>query len=256
MPLQELAPFALVMCLGIFTQAATGFAGGLVIMPLMLWAGHGIPEAQAALLTATIPQNLLGIFQFRRKLPGRDLLLPGALRLAFIPLGVAALYLMDSFPVERVRQLVGLVVVICVVLLLAFQPKPREKLHPAWTWLAFSVSGFFAGCTGTGGPFMVLWVQAHDWGTQRIRAFLFGMYLISIPPILGLLYWTFGNRITATCLNAMVLLPLLLCVTWVGLRVGSWLGRQRLRRITMGILLMIGALGVLAPVLKHLWPSS
>ena len=100
---------------------------------------------------------------------------------------------------------------------------------------------------------MVLWVQAHDWGTERIRAFLFVMYLLSIPPIMGLLYFAFGNRITSSVVKAFLILPLLVGVTWLGLRFGSWLGRQRLRRITMGLLLIIGAIGLFAPLVAHFW---
>ncbi len=37
-----------------------------------------------------------------------------------------------------------------------------------------------------GGPAMVMWVQAHDWDTKRIRGFfLYPMYLISIIPTMG-----------------------------------------------------------------------
>ena len=249
-PLEELASFALIMCLGIFTQAATGFAAGLVIMPLMLWAGHGIPEAQAAVLTATIPQNLLGVYRFRKTQTWRQLVLPATLRLVWMPVGVATLYALDSSPVFLLRQVVGAVVVGCVLMLLVLRPQPKEQIHIGWAWLAFSCSGFFAGCTGTGGPFMVLWVQAHNWSTERSRAFLFTMYLLSIPVILALLYIAFGDRITRSVTSALLLIPLLLAVSWVGLKLGSWLGRERLRKITLAILLVIGGVSLFAPLIS------
>ena len=251
-PLEELSSFAVIMCLGIFTQAAAGFAAGLVIMPLMLWAGHGIPEAQAAVLTATIPQNLLGVHRFRKnQKTWRELVLPATLRYVWMPVGVATLYALDAFSVGLLRQVVGAVVVFCVLMLILFRPTPREELHVGWTWLTFSCSGFFAGCTGTGGPFMVLWVQAHNWSTERGRAFLFVMYLLTIPVMLGLLFSAFGNRITRSAISALVLIPLLLAVSWSGLKLGSWLGRERLRKVTMVILLVIGVIGLFAPLITR-----
>lgn len=249
LPPDALALFAAVVCLGIFTQAATGFAAGLVIMPLMLWAGQGIPEAQAALLVSTIPQNTWGFFKFRETIAFKELALPASLRLLALPVGTATLFLINDFPEQMLRQFIGLVVVVCVVVLITFRPKPREHLHPAWMWLAFPLSGFFQGCSGTGGPMMVLWVQAHDWSTKRIRAFLFFMYLVTIIPSWALLYYWFGKRILPASVTAAAVIPLLLLSTTLGLRVGTWLGRDRLRRVTMGLLLVVGLVGVFSPML-------
>ncbi|WP_417746791.1 sulfite exporter TauE/SafE family protein [Rosistilla oblonga] len=248
LPLEELAVFAAVFCLGIFVQSATGFAGGLVIMPLMLWAGQGIPETQAALLVATTPQNAWGLWQYRQTVQLKEFAFPATLRMASLPVGIAVLSLIDGFPVQFMRQLIGAVVILCVMMLLIFRPTPREHLHVGWTWLAFLSSGFFQGCTGTGGPMMVLWVQAHDWSTKRTRAFLFTMYLVSMLPAWGLLYYWFGQRIINPSLTAMAIIPLLLVATWMGLHVGTWLGRHRLRRVTMCVLLVVGLVGLLSPL--------
>lgn len=249
-PLEQLLPFAAVVCAGIFVQSATGFAGGLVIIPLMLWAGHGVPEAQTAMLTATIPQNLLGIFQFRDTIDVRELALPAMLRFTAMPVGVATLYYVESLPIDAVRQLVGAVVIGCVLLLMLTSPQPRPKVAIQWTLLAFLSSGYFVGLTGTGGPMMVLWVQAHEWNTRKSRSFLFVMYLLSIPPILFMLWFTFGDRVTRAFFSAISLIPLLLLVTRIGLQVGTWLGRERLRRVTMWLLLVIGFMGLLSPLFR------
>ncbi|MEZ6090395.1 MAG: sulfite exporter TauE/SafE family protein [Pirellulaceae bacterium] len=247
LPFEELPAFAAVVCLGIFAQAATGFAAGLVIMPLMLWAGQGIPEAQAALIVSTLPQNLWGVYQYRATLEFRTIVFPASLRLAALPIGMGVLFFVDDFPVVQLRQIIGFVVILCVLLLIIYRPKPSNHLHLGWTWLAFLTSGFFQGCTGTGGPMMVLWVQAHDWSTKQTRAFLFSMYLISIIPAWGILYYLFDQRILASSLTSLAMLPALLVATWVGLRLGTWLGRDRLRRVTMVLLLLIGLFGLFSP---------
>ena len=250
-PIEQFLPFAIVVSIGVFTQATTGFAGGLVILPLMLWAGHGIPEAQAAMLTATVPQNLWGVYQFRATIKARALILPTSLRFVALPIGIAVLHRVDGLPMDQIRQLVGAVVITCVTLLLVLRPKPRKDLPTGWTFVAFLASGFFAGLTGTGGPMMVLWVQAHDWSTERSRAFLFSMYLLTIPVAFALLFVAFGDRILRATLSAALLIPLLVLVSHFGLRLGTRLGRERLRAITMVILLVIGVLGLLAPAFSH-----
>ena len=74
--------------------------------------------------------------------------------------------------------------VVLTIATMAIRPRPRQNLHPIWAWIAFPLSGFLQGLVGMGGPAMVFWVQAHDWGTRKSRAFLFSMYLISIVPAL------------------------------------------------------------------------
>ncbi len=243
-------PLMLILSIGIFVQSAAGFAAGLLIVPVMLWCGYSIPEAQTSLLVATIPQNVWGVWTLRDSLRPRGMFWPGIGRLAFLPIGVLVLHEMESFSVITLRQIVG-VVVLCVTLAIAWlHPQPREKIHPGWSWLAFPVSGFLQGLVGMGGPAMVLWVQAHDWDTRQMRAFLFTMYLISLVPALAILYGVFGDRIVRPALVAMLMIPVLSVVTHAGLKFGTWLGQLRLRRLTIGLLILMGIAGLAAPLLS------
>ena len=246
----SLVPFVLILCAGIFVQSAAGFAAGLMIVPALLWCGYSIPAAQCSLLVATIPQNSWGVWSLRESISWRDVTWPGLGRVLFLPLGMWGLILLESFQVSTLRQIVGLVVLAVTIAIILFRPKPRESLNPAWAFLAFPMSGFLQGLVGMGGPAMVFWVQAHDWGTKKTRAFLFAMYLVSILPALGFLYIGFGNRILSAGLVAAAMIPLLLVVTFFGLRFGTILGRERLRRFTLLLLLVMGLLGVLAPMLE------
>ena len=248
--LLAMLPLTLILCAGIFVQSAAGFAAGLTIIPAMLWAGYSIPEAQTSLLVATIPQNLWGIWTFRRAISLRQVAAPGATRLVFLPLGVATLQALESFPMVRLRQIVGGVVLLATLAILLFRPRPRQRLHPGWACLAFPLSGFLQGVVGMGGPAMVFWVQAHDWDTQRVRGFLFTMYLVSIIPALLILYGFFGERIIPPGMAALLSIPVLLGVTYLGLKFGTWLGRVRLRNVTLGLLLLMGLSGLAAPWLS------
>ena len=249
--LHDLLPLALILCFGIFVQASAGFAAGLLIVPAMLWLGRTIPEAQTSLLIATIPQNLWGVWSFRESLSLRRVVWPGIARLVFLPLGLWALVGLELFSEVRLRQIVGGFVLTATLTFMIFQPRPRPQLHPLWSLLVFPLSGFLQGLVGMGGPPMVFWVQAHDWSTRQTRAFLFSMYLISIIPALGMLYAAFGERIIQPGMVAMLMIPLLLAITYVGLRFGTWLGRQRLRKLTLGLLLLMGVAGIAAPWLSR-----
>lgn len=243
----SLLPLALILCFGIFVQSAAGFAAGLLIVPALLWCGYSIPEAQCSLLVATIPQNAWGVWSLRDSLGWKEVAAPGAGRVLLLPVGVMALQGLESLEVATLRQVVGGIVLAVTIAITVFRPHPRHKIHPFWACIAFPISGFFQGLVGMGGPAMVFWVQAHDWDTRRMRAFMFAMYLISIGPALGFLFYFFPGRLLEPALIAAILTPVLLLVTFFGLRFGTRLGRNRLRRLSLGLLLMMGIAGLAAP---------
>ncbi len=240
----------LILCFGIFVQAAAGFAAGLLIVPALLWCGYTIPDAQCSLLVATIPQNLWGVWTLRDSIPIRKVIAPGIARITFLPLGVWGVWSMEeSLPTETIRQIVGVLVLLATVSIIVFKPRPRAKISPLWGVLAFPFSGLLQGLVGMGGPPMVFWAQAHDWDTKQTRGFLFAMYLISIIPAIALLYFVFGDRIIRPGLMTAAITPLLLLVTFFGLRLGTWLGRDHLRRLTLLLLFLMGLSGLAAPFL-------
>lgn len=242
-------PLVLILCAGIFVQSAAGFAAGLTIVPGLIWCGYSIPEAQCSLLIATIPQNIWGVWKLRDSLRVQELVWPGVGRVVFFPIGAIALLQMESLETQTVRQVVAGTLLLSTIAIILFRPVPRPKLTPIWAWVAFPVSGFLQGLVGMGGPAMVFWVQAHDWGTRKSRAFLFSMYLTSIVPALAVLSMLFGARILSAGLVSAFMIPLLLAVTQAGLHFGTQLGRQRLRRVTLGLLLLMGLAGLLGPIL-------
>ncbi len=249
----DLATFVtlgIVLSLGTFIQSASGFAAGLLIISTLVWIGYPIPEAQIALLIATVPQNIWGVWSLRDAIRPRQLFWPAIGRLAFLPLGIAALYWMDTLPPARIKQVVGGVLLVITLAITLFRVSPRERLHPLWGWLAFPLSGFLQGLVGMGGPAMVLWVQGHDWDTRRSRGFLFTMYLISLLPAMLMIGWTFGERVGPAAVMAILLIPLLLVITAQGLRVGTWLGRKRLRRLTLALLIAMSLVSLLAPLFQ------
>ncbi len=242
-------PFVLILCMGIFVQSAAGFAAGLLIVPSLLWCGYSIPEAQCSLLVATIPQNVWGVWSLRDSVSIKQIAWPGAGRVLFLPMGILTLQLLDTLDIATIRQVVGGIVLAVTITIIKFRPKPQPNLHPIWGIIAFPLSGFFQGLVGMGGPAMVFWVQAHDWSSRKMRAFMFAMYLVSIAPALLILYWVFRDRIIQPGVVTALLVPLLLLVTVHGLRFGTWLGRNRLRRVSLFLLLAMGVAGLAAPLI-------
>ncbi|QDT09863.1 sulfite exporter TauE/SafE family protein [Planctomycetes bacterium K23_9] len=254
--MQDYLPLAMILFVGIFVQSSAGFAAGLIIVPSLLWFGFSIPEAQASLLIATVPQNIAGVWTLRESISIRRIALPAFTRLVFLPIGVCLLVSLQTFPIDRIKQVVGLVVLIATLAIILFKPTPRQSLHPAWAWLAFPLSGLLQGLVGMGGPAMVFWVQAHDWTPRQMRGFLFAMYLISLAPGMIVLYLFFGDLIVRPAVFAALAIPLLLLATYLGLKFGDWLGRQRLRKVTLGLLLIIGIAGIASPYLPMHQPSA
>ncbi len=240
-------PLALILCFGIFVQAAAGFGAGLLVVPALLWFGYSIPAAQCSLLVATIPQNIWGVWTLRESIPFRKVMGLGLVRIMFLPIGIWGVWSLESLSTDTVRQVVGFFVMLATVSIMVVRPVPRKRISPIWAALAFPLSGFLQGLVGMGGPPMVFWIQAHDWDGRQMRGFLFAMFLFSIVPAIGLLYLVFGDRIVRPGLITAALVPALLLVTHFGMRVGVWLGRDRLRTVTLWLLFLMGLSGLAAP---------
>jgi uncharacterized membrane protein YfcA len=244
---QSVVALALILCLGTSIQSAAGFAAGLVIIPALLWSGYGIPAAQCAVMVATFPQNAWGVWALRDSIPFRQAIGFGIVRILFLPLGVWGVWTIDALPTETIRQIVGGVVLIVTLSIMVVRPQPRPRVHPCWAALAFPLSGLLQGLVGMGGPPMVFWIQAHDWSDRRMRGFLFAVFLIGSLPSITLLYLVFGDRIVGPGLLTAALIPVLLVATYAGMRVGNWLGRDRLRSVTLWLLILMGLSGLAAP---------
>lgn len=249
----DLATFstlAIVLALGTFIQSASGFAAGLLIISVLVWLGYPIPEAQIALWMATIPQNVWGVWSFRDAIDWRQIAWPTIGRLSLMPVGIGVLWWMDErLSAERIKQVIGGVMLVITLAIILCRVRPRSRLHPAWAWLAFPTSGFLQGLVGMGGPAMVLWVQAHDWDTRKSRGFLFSLYLTGLFPAMAMIFWTFGQRVGPSALMTLLLIPVLWWVTVQGLKVGTWLGRERLRRLTLALLLFVAVISLVAPLI-------
>jgi len=232
-------------------QGTVGFAAGLFGIPLLMLVGVDLPKAIMIMLIAATVQNALGAYRLRRTIDYPKTVLPTVLRLITVPVGAyLLLHTQTSVNPDRVKQIVGVVLLLVIGIDSLWQIKPRESLHVGWGYLAFSLSGLMAGFCGMGGPPLVVWVNSHEWPAVKARAFLFFVFLTGMLPHIVALFLIFGGRLWAGVLLGLLALPIVLAATSFGLWLGNMLSRQRLRRLTYLLLGLIAIAAIVGPYFK------
>jgi uncharacterized protein len=249
--LTQYAIVSLILLASSVVQGAVGFAAALFGIPLLVISGVSFPDAVAIILVAAAPQNMIPAWRLRREIDFHLAARPLLIRYAFLPLGVAALWLVGRGSANLAGQLVGLIVLAILTVQWVWKVKPQPRLHAAWEWLAFGLAGFLLGFCGMGGPPMVLWVLAHDWPMKRARAFLFFIFSTGLIPQ-GLLMWLFfGTNVFRAMLFSAASLPAVLAGLWLGLYLSRHAPDRLLRRLSVAMLLCIAASAIVMPFLQQ-----
>ncbi len=230
-------------------QGAVGFGAGLVAIPLLLWAGFGLPESIAAVLVVGIVQTAWNCWQYRGHIAWRSTLTIAALRLSMLPAGYWLMTKLDDAGRGLAKQVVGVTLVAIVLVMWLAKIKPRDKVHWAWVPTASITSGLMAGAIGMGGPPVVLYSMAHDWPAARARAFLWLLFLTWMPCQLALLLAVEGGGVAHVSAWSLLATPLVLVATRLGNRLGDRLNRRRLRVATFALLLVLAVASIVMPML-------
>ncbi len=238
-----------ILSLAAFVQATVGFAAALFGLPLMLWVGNDLVSSQIMIITAMLPQNILAVWKLRHSIDYTEVLLPAAIRIGALPIGVAGLAVVMTWSAAGINQLVGVIILFAVAIqaLVGIEWKSAKQLH--WLLITFGGSGILQGLSGMSGPPMVLWVHGQRYSADRARAFLFAMYISNFIPQLGLLWWRFGIPVIHSALIALLSLPVVLLGAMLGIRLGSALGDRWLRPITYACLIALALTSLLQPIL-------
>lgn len=231
-------------------QGAVGFAGGLFAIPLLILTGSTLAEAVSINMVASTIQSSLGAWRLRREIDFRRSWRPMILRYLTLPLGVGALYLVGNTSRELASQLVGVIILTILAIQWLLSVPPRDELHWGWEVGAFCGGGFLLGLCGMGGPVMVLWVMAHRWPFVRAKAFLYFMFATSMIPHAFFLWLFFGNKIFVAFGLGLLSTPALVIGMLIGLWIGSRLHDHVVRRITIGLLLLIAVSSIVAPLVR------
>lgn len=232
-------------------QAAIGFGAGMIILPILVWAGMPIGEILALMSGAVTAQLTVKLWHYRREIPWRLVLWPvGVARLiGYLP-GFALLWVLAGASTDVVKQAVGSMILIALGLQLGLRIKPREKLAQGWAWLAGITGGVTAGAVGMGGPPLVLWVVAHDWSAKQARLFLWASFWFVMPIQIVVLVLMFepATQLKMTGIGALTL-PIAMLGTAAGLWLGNRIPKRQLRWAMIGLLLALGVTSLVGPML-------
>ena len=230
-------------------QTIVGFGAGLLGIPLLLLAGFSPVQAVAVVTITSIIQSALGSWKLRQSIRFPDTKRPILFRLMMLPVGALALWKLGQHNQQFVKQAIGLVLLLIVLVQWRLRIAAATKLHVGWEWGAFSTSGFLLGFCGMGGPVLGLWAVAHDWSPKRSRGFMFLVMLGGNIPVAIMHATLFGSPVLWGFVWGLYGLPWVFAGTLAGLVASNWISKQRLRQVMLVVLAVIGFQAGLWPFL-------
>jgi len=248
MSVEQIVLAGLVLFTGSMIQSAIGFAFTLIALPLIIWLGLGLSNAVAIVGVSNFVQVVVGAYQLHQAIDWKLTVKASVVRYLFLPFGVFTLVLIDTWSQSQVKAVLGGLIIFILTIQTIWKVEPKDHLHPAWGFLSFATSGFLQGLASLGGPPIILWVLAQKWSNQSSRVFLFTLLLVSTPVQIGLLYINYGNDLVQALILGVMFSPLVALGSAFGVRIGNLIPKDRLRRISFGVLLIVAFASVLAPL--------
>jgi uncharacterized membrane protein YfcA len=241
---------ALILFLSSTLQSIIGFAFNLLAIPLLLWSGFTLAQAVAITSIPILIQVSVATWKLRGDVPWREVLPAAGIRYLFLPVGISLLYWVNTFQPTQVKQIVGALLLLILAMQTGVRIAPRERLPLFWDLLAFALSGVMLGMIAMGGPPVVLWLMAHDWGARKTRAFMAALFLLVAPVQVALLWWKLGTEVADAFLWGLGMTPLVVAGSLLGIRLGNRLDRQRLRRAILLFLFLTALVSLASPWLS------
>jgi len=235
---------AAVFFVGAFIQSVAGFAFTLFAVPLIMLFGFPVADAVAITLGGSIVQRAALAWQCRGSLVWRPMMKMLPLCLVGLGLGVLGLVYLSMVSAVVVRQFLGVLILLTLVVFLCFRRRSYSLGNPpAWgDQLAAFFSGFLGGLVNAGGPPLLIWVMIQDWSKDRLRATISAFTLLLVPVQLALLAWAFGPAILLLVGKAALLAPAVVA----GTTLGSWLsGRMNADHLRFVMRLLLGLTGAI-----------
>jgi uncharacterized membrane protein YfcA len=245
MDILELAKIGSVLLLGSIIQSSSGFGFGLFAIPILLFMGFDLPSTVTMVIIASAISKGTAFNYLKNDLKIRELGLLLTVSLLALPAGIYTMFKISSMDQSVIKQIIGTLIIILLVLRWKGGTKSRESVPRIWTVVAGLFCGFLNGFANIGGPPLVLWVLAHKWSNQKMRGTIIAISLAFVPLQIPLLLVAFGSTIINPMVKALVLSPTVLLGTWIGLTIGNKISRKHLT-IYMQILLLIIAISSIA----------
>lgn len=226
-------------------QAAVGFGFALLALPLMLRLGIELPVCMIISFIVQIWQQGINTYNLRKEIKCKPLVPVIISTWVFIIIGV---YLQKTELMKldqgAIRQIIGGLVMAAVIVDATWKIKHQEHLHKFWGFLAGGLGGFFGGLAGIPGPPLVIWVMSHTWNNQRSRVSLWLIFLGMLPCVTAILFLNYGTVLLQAILPGICLSPFAIVCSFIGEKIGNKLPKPVLRKIAMGILLIMALIAI------------
>ena len=244
MDLVEIIKIGGIMVLGGMVQSSSGFGFGLFAIPLFLLMGFALPETVIMVVIASAVQKIAAVSQLWKAADWKGQAPYIATGLVSLPLGVYCLYRVSLLSQPFIKQIIGFLVLLLLLLQWKGLIRSRARVSPLWGYTAGFFSGFLNGLANIGGPPLVLWILAHRWSNEKMRVTPIAFSIVFVPPQVLFMGLAFGSRLWDPLLKAILLTPMVLLGTWAGLKMGAKISEEHLR-IYMRLLLLFIALSAI-----------
>ena len=229
----ELALILTTVLVAGFIRGFLGFGGALIIIMVVnvvVGPQFAVPLACLAGLPPTVQLLPAAIRQ-----SDRSFALPfGILSLMMVPIGTLALVKVD----QAVMKIVVSCVVLIMVLLLYQGWSFRTKASLGFVMGAGGITGLIQGATGVAGPLVVAFSMAMPGDTAKQRANVIGaVTFLSVFPAIPL--WYHGLFTIEVFLMSLLITPVYMLTTWIGVRFFAGQGHQIYRIGTLVALTLI-----------------
>ncbi len=228
-------------------QGAVGFAFNIFAIPLLIWSGLCLSCSIVVTSVPILIQASTATYKLREYVKWREVFVAGFLRYLGIPIGFFVLVKIDSFDKNTLKQIVGVLILVILVLQAVFKVKPAKNRSFIWTVLAFLSSGILVGAVSMGGPPAILWVVARDWSAKEARAFMSALFLLASPILLILLYYNFGDKLLEYFRLGLFYTPIVLSGTLVGVKIGNRADKKSLEKILFLLLIFTSLISIFSP---------
>ncbi|HLP45068.1 MAG TPA: sulfite exporter TauE/SafE family protein [Candidatus Kapabacteria bacterium] len=232
------------LVLGGFIQSSSGFGFGLFIIPVLLFFGFSLAPTVIIVVIGSAIQKVTALPYLKQHLDWKEMMPFILIGLLGLPLGIYAMFKISNMDQPIVKQVIGGLVMVMLVLQWKGAIKIREHVPKFWGYTAGLLAGILNGFANIGGPPLVLWTLAHRWSNQKMRGTIIAFSLIFVPFQLVLMLITFGSVMFSPLLKAMVLSPAVLLGTWIGLKIGEKISQDHLRIYMQALLLFIAVASV------------
>jgi uncharacterized membrane protein YfcA len=222
----------------------TGFGFGLVSVPplLMLYPPAGVLAISKILTLST--SWIVIVHGWRQMKP--------KMILALFPFAIIGMFLgvrvLKHVSADAIKLLASGVVVGFTLILLRGIPRGKWN-SPVLGPISGFISGVMSTSTGLSGPPIVLYFTLRDVEVQPFRitiaTYFIMLDLIGFPTLIR------NDLVTQHDLSiALLMIPIALVGRMIGVRLAPKLSRQHFFRLTLGLLMVTGTIGVVSSVLS------